>query len=220
MKGKKWACPYCAQTSSRNWNLRIHIARHHGHGDPIRVDEEKSTFKKYQSSQSYTNKPSFHRKESKSGDFTGSVMLDDTLSTIRKLVEYRDLTQKLSPQPPVTTDDLIPWMALMSLHNSKTSQGRKSAEDNELPAGYRIRVCNNCLSGNRLEPVSASGIEFEALTKINHTCTISEVQKITDYSKNIREGQEMLLSALKQVITIRISQQGGGRANTFAPKRP
>jgi hypothetical protein len=33
---KRWACPFCEQTCSRNWNLKIHIKRkHQGLGQPV-----------------------------------------------------------------------------------------------------------------------------------------------------------------------------------------
>jgi hypothetical protein len=39
MKNKKWYCPHCSQTSSRQWNLKKHIERkHQGRGQPIRED--------------------------------------------------------------------------------------------------------------------------------------------------------------------------------------
>jgi hypothetical protein len=40
----KWRCPHCSQTSSRHWNLEVHIKRwHQGIGRPIREDGWHST---------------------------------------------------------------------------------------------------------------------------------------------------------------------------------
>ena len=42
---RKWCCPHCSQTSSRKWNLKIHIERwHQGNGRPIREDERNSSY--------------------------------------------------------------------------------------------------------------------------------------------------------------------------------
>jgi hypothetical protein len=36
MKTKGWCCPYCSQTSSRHWNMQVHIKRRHsGIGEPL-----------------------------------------------------------------------------------------------------------------------------------------------------------------------------------------
>jgi hypothetical protein len=36
MKIKRWLCPFCSQTSTRYWNLKVHIhRRHNGIGEPI-----------------------------------------------------------------------------------------------------------------------------------------------------------------------------------------
>jgi hypothetical protein len=35
LSDKRWGCPYCKQTSSRRWNLKVHIDRAHGTGEPV-----------------------------------------------------------------------------------------------------------------------------------------------------------------------------------------
>jgi hypothetical protein len=41
----KWCCPHCSQTSSRYWNLEVHIERkHQGTGLPIGEDERNSSY--------------------------------------------------------------------------------------------------------------------------------------------------------------------------------
>ena len=88
--------------------------------------------------------------------------------------------------------------------------------NNELPAGYKVQLCNKCLPGNRLEPIFAS-LEMEALTKVNHICEAaspaSSIQQ--EYVKNsstniINEAQVSLVSYLLQVVNMRIGLQGGG----------
>jgi hypothetical protein len=91
--------------------------------------------------------------------------------------------------------------------------------NNELPAGYKVQLCNKCLPGNRLEPIFASQIEMEALTKVNHICEAaspaSSIQQehIKNSSTNIiNEAQVSLVSYLLQVVNMRIGLQGGGGA--------
>jgi hypothetical protein len=210
LKTKKWACPYCAQTSSRNWNLKIHIARHHGQGDPIIVENNESTYRtlSQHNHRRYARRLPFDSKKSTGkDDFGGSDILDSALPTLRKLVEYDDLIKKLSPKQSLTMYNLHLWLPLLSLLKYNAFQGRDNPESVELPAGFRVRVCNSCLSGNRLEPVLAPHIDLEALTKINHTCKISEAQEKEYNVNNIREAQRVLLLALRQVVSIRIIQQ-------------
>jgi hypothetical protein len=54
----KWLCPHCSQTSSRHWNLKIHIRRkHHRIGEPM-YEEEAKEFKARVSNQFFSyNQP-------------------------------------------------------------------------------------------------------------------------------------------------------------------
>jgi hypothetical protein len=35
LANQKWGCPHCTQRSSRRWNIKVHIERIHGTGDPV-----------------------------------------------------------------------------------------------------------------------------------------------------------------------------------------
>jgi len=209
---KKWACPFCDQTSSRHWNLKTHIERNHnGAGDPVKAEEG---YYPKKSSASYprhewrnTNIPSFSSKTANSDP------LDIILTTLRKQVEYYELIRNLPPRQDLTTDNLLPLLMLVSFSNS--FQKNNSRRSDELPIGYRIRFCNTCVSGNSMEPVFGSSIELEALTKTKHICeretawSLTFQQQLKDDPNIMREGQEKLLCHLKQVVNIRIAGQQG-----------
>ena len=60
MKTKVWCCPYCSQTSSRHWNMQVHIKRRHsGIGEP-RLSYNLNSSKKWNGvfNQFNTNNPS------------------------------------------------------------------------------------------------------------------------------------------------------------------
>jgi hypothetical protein len=105
--------------------------------------------------------------------------------------------------------------SLSNLNNFQTNNNMMN--NNSLPIGYRVRLCNRCLSGNRLEPISASSVETEALTKVNHMCEAespaSSIQQehVKNNSTNIiNEAQVNLVSYLIQVVNMRIGQKEGG----------
>ena len=107
-------------------------------------------------------------------------------------------------------------------NNVLNNNNNKNNNNEPLPAGYRIQFCNTCLPGNRLEPIMAPFIIFEALTKIHHRCeteeerleslsSTMEQQKAKDSSPYIiKQAQERLISYLREVIIIRVGQKQGG----------
>jgi hypothetical protein len=179
----------------------------------------------------YPNKPSFlSRAHPKEEESQNTDPIDNMLPWIRKrnellraYVEFYDLSRRLSLNP----SQLSPTMAnipmsplLLSLSSNPNFQSNKNTMiNNELPAGYKVQLCNKCLPGNRLEPILASQIEMEVLTKVNHICEAaspaSSIQQehIKNSSTNIiNKAQENLVSYLLRVVNMRIGLQEGGGA--------
>lgn len=157
------------------------------------------------------------------------------------LLEFNEFLKLMPPgassQQSVTMNDIMMALLLRSLFTSMSNSNNNIFQKNDnsvmnnynnnnnnepLPAGYRIQFCNTCLPGNRLEPISAPFIIFEALTKIHHRCeteeegleslsSTMEQQNAKDSSPyTIKQAQERLISYLREVFITRVGQQQGG----------
>jgi len=156
------------------------------------------------------------------------------------LLEFNEFLKLMPPgassQQSVTMNDIMMALLLRSLFTSMSNSNNNIFQKNDnsvmnnynnnnnepLPAGYRIQFCNKCLPGNRLEPISAPLIIFEALTKIHHRCeteeegleslsSTMEQQNAKDSSPyTIKQAQERLISYLREVFITRVGQQQGG----------
>jgi hypothetical protein len=174
---------------------------------------------------------------------TASPKKEGSQNTFNKLLlEFNELLKIMpagaSSQQSVTMNDIMMGLYLRSLFTSMSNSNNNIFQKNDNsvmnnnnnnnnnnnkppPAGYRIQFCNTCLPGNRLEPISAPFIIFEALTKIHHRCETDEgleslsstmEQQNAKYSSpyTIKQAQERLISYLREVFIIRVGQQQGG----------
>jgi hypothetical protein len=171
----------------------------------------------YVKKDNWNNKPSLfssvpHKEESQNTD-----PIDNMLPWIRKwneilreYVEFNDLSRRLSSNPSqlpammgnISMSSVLPPSS-SNLNNFHTINNMMN--NNKLPIGYQVRLCNRCLPGNRLEPIWAS-IEMEALTKVNHICEAeshaSSIQQehVKNSPTNItNEAQVKLVSILLRV---------------------
>jgi hypothetical protein len=171
---------------------------------------------------------------------TAAPKKEGSQNTFNKLLlEFNELLKIMpagaSSQQSVTMNDIMMGFYLRSLFTSMSNSNNNNFQKNDnsvmnnnnnnnkpLPAGYRIQFCNTCLPGNRLEPISAPFIIFEALTKIHHRCeteeegleslsSTMEQQNAKDSSPyTIKQAQERLISYLREVFITRVGQQQGG----------
>jgi hypothetical protein len=171
---------------------------------------------------------------------TAAPKKEGSQNTFNKLLlEFNELLKLMPPgassQQSATMNDIMVGLLLRSLFTSSSNSNNNIFQKNDnsvmnnnnnnnepLPAGYRIQFCNTCLPGNRLEPISAPFIIFEALTKIHHRCeteeerleslsSTMEQQNAKDSSPyTIKQAQERLISYLREVFIIRVGQQQGG----------
>lgn len=241
MTGKKedWLCPHCHQRSHRHWNIKTHIKRtHDAIGQPIKAGS--STFNNNTNSSQFVsdtmdfvkkdnwnNKSSFFSRVPQKEESQNTDLIDNMLPWIRKwneclreCVEFNDLSRRLSSNPSQLAAMMgnipIPSSLPSSLSNLNFQTNNNMMNNNRLPIGYKVRLCNRCLPGNRLEPILASSLEMEALTKINHICeaesSVSSIQQ--EHVKNsptniINDAQVNLVSYLIQVVNMRIGRKEG-----------
>ena len=166
MKIKRWSCPFCSQTSTRHWNLKIHIhRRHNGIGEPIRtagsfnsnygavrrqVESAQAHFAKSDNFRNtpvhayktdyYYNNPSFSSMTKERNRASSSQNMDEMM---RMIAEYKELLRR-SPLRTQSSrsSDMINNIALLLLlaasSNSRKFQNNNVSNKNELPIGYRI----------------------------------------------------------------------------------
>jgi hypothetical protein len=223
---KQWKCPHCPQTSSRHWNVVVHIKRRHdGIGSPIEAtiyspssvadiqfppNVNSTEIRNFHSeSNSWRNRAfsqDINRVEKKRMGSTDS--LEGQVRFLRLLAERQDLLKKLSPN--------LPQNPMTSLLNSQlqlnTFQINNTMEFNQLPTGYRTRLCDRCLEGNICEPVFAS-TQTEALSKemVGHCC-MPEAIAILDQKQNkadlIKRVHGELFYMLSYIVSSRVGLKG------------
>src|SRR6476660_823501 len=226
--------------------------RHHHYGvDGYSMKAESSTFNNNNPTNSqfvpeeldndHTHQRNSLNESSPSSFSTADPKKEGSQNTFNKLLlEFNELLKLMPPgassQQSVTMNDIMMGLLLRSLFTSSSNSNNNIFQKNDnsvmnnnnnhnnepLPAGYRIQLCNKCLQGNRLEPISAPFIIFEALTKIHHRCeteeerleslsSTMEQQNAKDSSPyTIMQAQERLISYLREVFIIRVGQQQGG----------
>ncbi|MDQ4014059.1 MAG: hypothetical protein M3146_10100, partial [Thermoproteota archaeon] len=100
MKLKKYSCPLCHQTSSRKWNIIIHIARKHpGSGaEPVLTTSLRETNSSFRGKVSYESvyKTSFARGSNAEGV---NYTLDTMNETMSKMIKYWRQLDELVPEP-------------------------------------------------------------------------------------------------------------------------
>jgi hypothetical protein len=175
-----------------------------------------------------------HIKESQNRDPWDNLLHDirKYREILREWVELQDLVRRksLSPQQPITMNDVIMLQCLLSFskpnvpqnfkpnvsqnfkpnvsHNSTniaTNNNDVPLENNcHLPIGFRVLSCNRCLAYNWFEYVFSS-IETVALTKVIHLCDLEVVaSKDDDEPRNspilIKEEQNTLMVHLRRAV--------------------
>jgi hypothetical protein len=232
---KQWKCPHCPQTSSRHWNVAVHIKRaHDGIGDPIETTSNsassitakqlapsvnsteirKKVYPGISDNRGYrdTNQ-NINRVEKEAINSTGSLEkfkknIHEDIELLRLLAERQDLLRRISPSlSQQSMASLLPTQFLSNIFQANGMIGNPG-----LPTGYRVRFCNKCLEGNICEPVFGS-IQMEALAKdmIGHYC-MPEARAAVDQQQNkgdlIKRVHENLSSILINVVNLRLSFKG------------
>jgi hypothetical protein len=170
MNNKYYSCPFCQQTSSRKWNLQVHLIRkHHGVGSPLennRDEQSSGALNKY-SSKRIT--PFTERQE----NIGETVPASYILKGLHEFLEIESLLDKLSP--PGRPHPL--QMPKYALNSFPTIEGHIS--------GYERYICRRCLATSPLPFIVIK--DTGELIRTEHRChpvTITRVQNLTEDRKN------------------------------------
>jgi hypothetical protein len=220
--GKLYHCPYfgCNQTSSRRWNMDIHIKRKHGIERPASTytTDRRSVLNRPDSAQycreSFRPCDSMHdpyhhpdldsppRKEESAQDRLMATISKNN-EYMRLLIESRELSTRVSGFN-------LPQSLFATLVTSTSFQSKQNMHTKKviLPTGYRVSFCDSCFSGCKSRPVSYP-IEFEGLTKLTHECNPKDyfldrsVEEISEIKSQI---QVQSINILTKVVDSRIGQ--------------
>ena len=223
--GKLYHCPYfgCKQTSSRQWNLGIHIKRKHGAENPASapIIESRSTFRGPKPARYYREsiRPAgyaynhYHSPNSLRADppprkeETARDRLMATISEINESMRLMNESRELSMRQSGSQIPLSLFMGLMAFNSL---QGMQNVRKKKviLPTGYRLAFCDRCFSGCEFRPVY-SPIEFEVMTNLTHECNpkISFIDQRTEEISRIKSQiQVKLMNHLTREVDLRIGQ--------------
>ena len=208
-------CPHvgCNQTSTRRWNMQIHIKRRHKDGrwsvptgkQPLLRIREKSR----QTCQ-YMYGPPYRLNTSVDEGKNTETILDKNFETFRRSIEFRRLFNESGRNLAADSGVSETARSLMIQIYSNLIQGKRSipARKGIPPTGYQISFCDKCLSGS-FWPVFYP-IEVEGVIKLVHNCndenlfagqTEDEILRIKSHAK------DLLGDRLSKAVTSRIGQR-------------
>jgi hypothetical protein len=227
---KLFHCPSvdCSQTSSRRWNLQTHIRRKHND----RYNELTSKIQHW--SVPNDNQPSFspiHKGLHMNDTFTHSNPIEDVTkqtgaildSFMEKIRTINELSHLINEFTRNSADDsgineIAKSLKIQMVSNLFQKRRGVSAKKEKFPTGYRILVCNTCLSECSLKPVF-NPIEFEAAIKTDHKCDPKNLfvcQNEEQIMEKRRQVKVLLEDCLSKIVSSRI---GGRDAYLKAVKR-
>ena len=210
MKNVKYFCPFCSQTSSRKWNLQVHIQRRHPGmrelegAEPVTSPDDMRIRRRITNLDNVEAKVTSHYgRDVDRGNFFHHIgdntiskggkkdSLDDTLETLRKVLEIKKITKELSAPLPRQP---FPWIVAAT---DPTSLSYNSGSLEKLlsmtfspetdPLRHRIIgfTCLSCRACMATIPLALHG--FEENRKIvtsNHACNPGRVVTVQNFSKD------------------------------------
>ncbi len=197
MKLKKYSCPLCHQTSSRKWNIIIHIARKHpGSGaEPVlttSVREDNSSFRGKVRNESVC-KTSFGRWP-KAGDDNNT--LDTMNETMSKMIKYWRQLDELVPEPRcfdpfncyVPPSGSQPFQLGQTHFDWLCSSDFNPKTDpfSHLTVGFESYICSQCLVHMPLSFYGTRGTN--KIIRSYHRCNqkrLSEVECLSEEEKDV-----------------------------------
>jgi hypothetical protein len=206
MSNKKYRCPYCQQTSSRRWNLQVHLRRRHqAAGESVSPSQEGSAFG---GRPRYRFKPgdgrffdfnSFSRSDRRWANINGERNpLDDTIENLRRIVEIKRLTEEVNPQYQ-QYPSFMPQIDYVSINYieeflKKLDSMTFTPETDPLRdriIGLRCHICEICLSTN---PLPLHGFrESSMIVPSHHRCNPRRVANLQGLTGLDRRSKVMEL---------------------------
>ncbi len=171
MSSVKYYCPYCTQTSSRKWNLEVHLQRRHqGMGEPVGSGQVKFAYdwRPHYKADPRKERPKMASHYSRR--FDGAIFsyndemttykggkrdyLGDILETLHKVTEIKRLTKELSPQYQQPLSWFTPAMNHVPVNYSEgffeklesTTFTPNTDPLRDYIVGLTCHVCTTCLS--------------------------------------------------------------------------
>jgi hypothetical protein len=227
MKRTEYRCPYCDQTSSRKWNIQIHIQRRHDNkivqaqlgSDPLHYPSSIYAHQKLQdannSSQNfYYNSLSFQAPLQ--GNDSTSKMTDhirDMHETMYQIAEIKKISNQF--QTSFGSTDIISTLSMQQSGNSNTrlewlkDYASLGMLDNMLRnnknIGFRGHICNNCLHC-WVDPVYSNSEDLKSLIKSTkpspHMCDPKKVADIQMYLQDMPSKKNISENTLIDLLVI------------------
>lgn len=210
-------CPHvgCNQTSTRRWNMQVHIKRRHKDGRWSVPSGKQPSFSPNQretveTSSQYMYEPPYRLNMSVDEGKNTETILDKNLETFRRIIEFKRLLNESGRN--LAADSGVSEVAKLSMIQmfSNLLQGKHSipARKGILPTGYQTSFCDKCLSGSFWRVFYP--IEVEGAIKLVHNCNDENLfagQTEDEILRIKRQAKDLLGDRLKNAVTSRIGQK-------------
>jgi hypothetical protein len=214
---KLYHCPYagCNQTSTRRWNMQIHIKRRHNDGSWSVTAGNQPSFSLNQrgaseQSSQYMYGPPYRLNTTADEGKSAKSMLDKNLETLLRIIEIKRLS--IESERTFTANSVVSenakFLMIQMFSNFFPDNRRMSTKKEIFPTGYRISFCDACLLGCKLEPVFYP-IEFEWATKLKHQCDTKNLFAVQNKEQSLEKKRNIkgfLEDYLSKVVLSRIGQ--------------
>ena len=132
------------------------------------------------------------------------------MENIRRLSEVSRLLPEFTQHGSANSslNEIIKLLMIQIVSNCNRKKENIPIKNDKLPVGYRISLCEKCLSGCHLRPIFYP-IEFWALLKPTHECDSKTLvlQNDMNVSNMTNQVEEKLLNYLEKVVFSRIGQK-------------
>ena len=208
MKEKNYSCPFCPQTSSRKWNLGVHLKRkHQGLGEAIRITSSQRTNSRFSRRGIDENskwnqasdiphgsyRPSFFTSGLRTGD--NNNPLDIAIESLQKMSEFVRLVDELTPRPrwpdsyswSFPVGNILPFQSNQGVLDQLGSMEFTPKTDpiRDMVVGYESYICHQCLVNAPLSFYCVSGAGN--VVRSHHRCSqkrISEIERLSKQDKD------------------------------------